>query len=240
MPTLSVDANAQLRGVSRGMPRYLSSDMTPRALIFDLDGTLADTVEDIAAAVNRALVHHGAAPHPLSAFRDFVGAGAENLLARALGEGSPLPLAEVLATYREFYAEEMFSRSRPFPGVEALLEALLSCGHALAVLSNKPHPATVRMVEGLFGRFRLEPVFGERPGVPRKPDPRAALEIAARLHCPPEACLFVGDTGIDMETATRAGMVPVGVTWGFRPEELQAAGARHLVDTPQDILRLLG
>jgi phosphoglycolate phosphatase len=240
MPTLSADANARLRGVSRGLPRYLSADMTPRALIFDLDGTLADTVEDIAAAVNRALVHHGASPHPLLAFRQFVGAGAENLLARALGEGSPVAVAEVLATYRAFYAEEMFTRSRPFPGVEVLLEALQARGHALAVLSNKPHPATVRMVEGLFSRFRLGPVFGERPGVPRKPDPRAALEIAALLAVPPEACLFVGDTGIDMETGARAGMIPVGVTWGFRPEELRAAGARHVVDTPQDILRLLG
>jgi len=208
------------------------------ALIFDLDGTLADTVEDIAAAVNRALVHHGASPHPLSAFREFVGAGAENLVARALGEGSPLQVQDVLATYRQAYAEGMFTRSRPFPGVESLLDALLARGHPVAVLSNKPHAATVRMVEVLFGRFALGPVFGDRPGVPRKPDPTSAREVAALLEVDPAACLFVGDTGIDVETATRAGMVGVGVTWGFRPEEVTSA--RHVVSQPEDILRLLG
>ena len=214
--------------------------MPIHAFIFDLDGTLADTVEDIAAAVNRALVHHGAAPHPLSAFRAFVGAGAENLIARALGEGSPLAVTDVLATYRQVYAEEMFKRSRPFPGVESLLEALVARGHPVAVLSNKPHAATVNMVEGLFGRFRLAPVFGDRPGVPRKPDPLSALEVAALLGREPAGCLFVGDTGIDMETASRAGMVGVGVTWGFRPEELDRSGARHVVSRPEDILRLVG
>ena len=212
--------------------------MRARALIFDLDGTLADTVEDIAAAVNRALVHHGAAPHPLSAFRQFVGAGAENLLTRALGERSPLQVADVLTTYRQFYAEEMFRRSRPFPGVEPLLEALVARGHRVAVLSNKPHAATVRMVEGLFGRFPLRPVFGDRPGVPRKPDPTSALEVAALLEMDPAQCLFVGDTGIDVETAARAGMVGVGVSWGFRPGEVTRA--RHVISRPEDILQLLG
>ncbi|MBM4379258.1 MAG: HAD family hydrolase [Deltaproteobacteria bacterium] len=214
--------------------------MPTHAFIFDLDGTLADTVEDIAAAVNRTLVHHGAAPHPLAAYRDFVGAGAENLITRALGAGSPLSAAEVLSTYRQVYAEEMFRRSRPFPGVEPLLEGLLARGHPVAVLSNKPHAATVRMVEVLFGRFQLAPVFGDRPGVPRKPDPQSALEVASLLGRAPAECLFVGDTGIDMETACRAGMVPVGVGWGFRPEELEGSGARHRVSRPEDILCLVG
>ncbi|HVE82645.1 MAG TPA: HAD family hydrolase [Myxococcales bacterium] len=215
-------------------------DGRARAAIFDLDGTLLDTLEDIAAAMDHALQQHGLAPHTLDEYRQFIGQGVRNLTRLAVGAsgGAGELEAEVYAAYRRRYEERMVVATRPYPGVVELLQALKAEGIPAAVLSNKPDDATSALVERFFpGLFTV--ARGERPTAPRKPDPASALEVARGLDAAPGDCLFAGDSKVDMETATRAEMFAVGVLWGYRSrDELEANGARALVDSPAEILRL--
>ena len=208
-----------------------------RALIFDLDGTLLDSLADIATAMNTALTEHGLAPHPLDAYRFFVGEGVEVLVERVVADPALRPA--VLHTYRDGYGEGLGGATRPYAGIPELLTALTDRRVPMAVLSNKPDRPTCRLVASLLpGHFQA--VAGARVDVPKKPDPTAALAMAASLGVAPADCGFVGDTAVDMRTATSAGMVPVGVTWGFRPrDELLAHGARWLIDHPAELLPLV-
>ncbi|HEY8209797.1 MAG TPA: HAD-IA family hydrolase [Myxococcaceae bacterium] len=211
-----------------------------RAAIFDLDGTLLDTLQDIASAMDHALQQHGLAPHTLDEYREFIGEGVRNLVRRSVGAsgGAGELENEVMTTYRRRYESHMAVATRPYPGVRELLEGLRARDVPAAVLSNKPDEATRALVDRFFPGL-LAVVRGERPSAPRKPDPTSALEVARALGVEPPACLFVGDSRIDMETATRAEMFAVGVLWGFRSrEELEASGARALVSVPGEILRL--
>jgi phosphoglycolate phosphatase len=211
-----------------------------RAAIFDLDGTLVDSLADIATAMNHSLAQHGFPTHPISAYRDYVGEGVMVLVRKATPTAREEQHASVLATYRAYYAEHLFDRTHPFPGIPALLARLADEGVPLAVLSNKSDAFTRRLVEGLLPGVPFRAVYGERPGVPRKPDPTAALGIAAELGVAPADCAFVGDTPVDMNTARNAGMYGVGVTWGFRGvEELRAHGARALATTADELLTAL-
>ncbi len=211
--------------------------MAVRAFLFDLDGTLVDTLADIAGAMNHTLARHGHPVHPLDAYREFIGEGVEHLVSRALPAAAQGELPAILADYRAYYLQHLFDASAPYDGVPALLAALKAHGVPLAVLSNKNDVATVRLVEGLFpGVFQL--VRGERPGTPKKPDPTAALELARALGVAPGECAFVGDTAVDMRTAVNAGMLPVGVSWGLRPGELTASGAQHVIVHPRELLLL--
>jgi len=141
---------------------------------------------------------------------------------------------------REVYGRRAASKTRPYEGIPALLDALDTRGIAKAVLSNKPHDLTVELVAGLLGRWNFAAVFGERPGVPRKPDPAGALEVAARLELAPAAIVYVGDTPTDIATARAAGMRAVGAAWGFRSEaELREAGADQIARHPADVLSSL-
>lgn len=213
--------------------------MKLRAAIFDLDGTLADTLEDIATAMNRVLSDLGLPTHAPEAYKDFVGAGVYVAAERALAREHRHLRDEVVERFRTVYWDHLTETTRPYEGIEPLLDALEARRMPLAVLSNKPHEPTHHIVRHLFaGRFRV--VYGQRPEAPKKPDPTVALEIAGLLDVPPDACLFVGDTLIDMETARQAGMVGVGVLWGFRPrEELVAHGARALIAHPLELLDLV-
>ena len=214
--------------------------MPPRAALFDLDGTLLDSLHDIAVAMNHALATEGLPTHPLAAYRSFVGEGVRLLVSRAVPADRAEAHAAVLEHYRAHYAEHLLDHTRPFPGIPALLADLEAAGVRLAVLSNKPDAATRRLVEALLPQVSFGAVYGERTGVPRKPDPTAALAIAAELGVPPAACAFIGDTAVDMDTARAAGMLGVGVTWGFRDvEELQAHGARALASTAEALRELL-
>ena len=213
-----------------------------QAIVFDLDGTLLDTLEDLANAVNRVLVAHGAPTHPLDAYRYFVGDGARTLFERVLPEHhrTEETIETCLREFREDYGVNWNIRTRPYPGIEMLLQRLSARGLRLAVLSNKPHETTVKCVEGILPRWHFEIILGQRPGVPKKPDPAGALELASRMGLPPSAFLYLGDTGTDMQTAASAGMLGVGALWGFRTaEELTQNGARHLVAAPMDVLPLL-
>lgn len=216
--------------------------MTPslfELVIFDLDGTLVDSLEDIADAMNRALASVGLPFHPLSSYHQMVGEGLEVLASRALPSDQQHLATEVIARYRAWYAEHFADRSAPYPGIGELLDALTRQGTLLAVLSNKNEEFTVQMVRVLLRRWRFARVRGRRPGVPFKPEPTAALEIARELGVAPGNCALVGDTHIDMETARAAGMFPVGVLWGFRDRtELLSSGAQALLAHPMELLPL--
>ncbi|NTX11271.1 HAD family hydrolase [Myxococcus sp. CA051A] len=214
--------------------------MQLRAVFFDLDGTLVDSLGDIADAMNHALAHHGLPTHPESAYRRFVGEGVRELARRAVPAGREDLAAPVLETYRAYYDEHLFDRTASYPGIPALLATLAEEGVVMGVLSNKSDSFVKRLVERLLPGVAFARVYGERPGVPRKPDPTAVLGMAAELELAPGVCGFVGDTAVDMDTARAAGMYGVGVTWGFRDaEELHAHGARAVATTAQELLTAL-
>ncbi|HUF60677.1 MAG TPA: HAD-IA family hydrolase [Verrucomicrobiales bacterium] len=214
------------------------------AVVFDLDGTLLDTLEDLAESLNAALEEAGYPPHPVSAYRYFVGDGARRLVERAFPPGRPPAEEEADRIYRNYlrhYGECWDRKSKPYPGILELLDLLRDLGIPLAVCSNKPDAFTRLCVERLLPPQRFAAVIGQREGVPRKPDPAAALLAARQMGVDPGACLFVGDSGVDMETACRAGMAPIGVLWGFREAgELLGAGARCLLASPAELEPLLG
>lgn len=224
---------------------YMS--LTPRptrvaAVIFDLDGTLLDTLADIAAAGNAALAAVGAPPHAPADFRRFIGEGVHRLFEQSLPPQMQdlTTIARCAAAFQETYAREWNQRSTPYPGIPNVLDVLTERGIKLAVLSNKPHDFTVACVNHYLAAWRFEAVLGPHEGVPRKPDPSGALRILHELHVHPEECLYVGDTGVDMQTASAAGTFAVGVSWGFRPiEELRASGADIVLNAPSELLSLL-
>ena len=218
-----------------------------QAVIFDLDGTLLDTLEDIAGAMNVVLRDRGLPPRPAESYKKVVGQGLEEAVRRAFAPPvTPAPalsddeVAGIIRDYRREYAAAWRLHSRPYPGVPELLDALAARGVQTAVLSNKSHPFTEEMVRELLPGHAFAAVRGALPDQPLKPDPTTALAIAAGLGVPPSSCLFLGDTNVDMLTAVAAGMVPVGALWGFRAEsELRAHGAAAVIASPLDLLALL-
>jgi len=213
--------------------------MPYQAVLFDLDGTLLDTLEDLSDSTNAALAELGIPGHPLEAYKQFVGDGLENLLRRVLRQE---PLDEALLvrgielTRRE-YAGRWAKKSKPYPGIPDLLDRLSRQGIPMAVFSNKPDEFTQLCVTQLLSGWHFEAVQGATSELPRKPDPRGALAIAAQMGIAPGKILYLGDTNTDMQTAVAAGMFPVGALWGFRTaDELLASGAASLVKTPTEVL----
>jgi phosphoglycolate phosphatase len=213
-----------------------------RAVIFDLDGTLLDTLEDLADSMNGVLERNRLPIHELAAYKYFVGDGVEMLVRRAL----PFEVADqgefqrFVGEMKNEYARRWAEKTRPYAGVPDMLEAFSAAGFQMAVLSNKPDDATRQIVKRFLPDASFRLVIGATAQKPKKPDPSVALEIAGRLSLPPERFIFMGDTSIDMHTAVAAGMFPVGVLWGFRPrEELVAAGAKILLERPADSFSLL-
>jgi len=210
-----------------------------KALIFDLDGTLADTLRDIMDAMNHALAARGLPVHGPDAYRSFVGEGASQLVRNALPPGRDELVPELLAAYRAHYLAHLIVHTQPYPGIPELLSELQARGLPLAVLSNKPHELTTRVVAALFPGVPFAGVLGQRPDHPRKPDPAGALELCSALGHAPGDIALVGDTRTDMQTALAAGMIAIGVRWGFRDApELTAHGAHHLIARPADLLAL--
>jgi len=216
--------------------------MSAAAVIFDLDGTLADTLADIAAALDRVLAAAGLPTHPMEAYRAFVGSGARVLVENALGGAHRDRVDEILAAFLDDYLDNLVVASAPYPGIDELLEGLaaLPVAPRLAVLSNKPHHATERVVEALFPSRPFARIYGHRSDWPKKPDPSAALALAAEIGARPERCVFVGDTAVDIQTAVRAGMRAVGCLWGFRDRaELERAGADVVLAHPRELLAVV-
>jgi phosphoglycolate phosphatase len=211
----------------------------PRAAIFDLDGTLLDTLQDLADSANEALAAAGLPVHPQEAYRTFVGDGMHVLMQRIIPEDrrDDETLAHVLALYRAAYGRRWNSTSRPYAGIPETLHELSFKPVKLAVLSNKPQKFTELCIAHLLPGNPFQLVYGQRDNVPRKPDPAGALEIAKAFQCAPADCIFIGDTKTDMLTATRAGMRAIGVSWGFRPvQELTEFGAERVIQHPAELL----
>ena len=212
------------------------------AILFDLDGTLLNTLDDLANAANEALAACGFPTHPVDAYRYFIGEGAKNLMKNALPptQRTEEIIQQCLALFRENYERTWDRATRPYDGVPEMLTAVQSKQINFAVLSNKPDDFTRKCVEQLLPAWQFACVFGQREGVPRKPDPAGALEIARTFGRNPAEILYVGDSGTDMQTAVAAGMCPVGALWGFRErEELLANGAKALIAHPAELLDLL-
>ena len=213
-----------------------------KAVLFDLDGTLLDTLKDIGDAANRVLAGKGFPTHELDAYRYFVGDGTAMLVNRALpGEKRNDNVIRVCLTeFLDDYGRNWNVKTKPYEGIPEMLDALNDRGLKMAILSNKPHEFTKQCATELLSNWNFDVVIGQRDGTPPKPDPAGALEVAKLLNIPPADFLYVGDSGVDMKTAVASGMFPVGVLWGFRSmEELKDNGSLELVDRPSEILSLL-
>ncbi|MGD2269086.1 MAG: HAD family hydrolase [Desulfobacterales bacterium] len=216
--------------------------MSYKAIIFDLDGTLLDTLEDLADSVNRVLAASGFPAHGLEAYRYFVGDGSAMLITRALPEEKRAAdvIRNCLRAFLEDYGRNWKVKTKPYPGIPEMLDALTARRCKMAVLSNKPHDFTRHCVDDLLGNWPFEVVFGQREDVPPKPDPAGALQIAKQLNLGPAEFLYLGDSAVDMKTAVAASMFPVGATWGFRTaEELLKNGCKVLIDRPLEVLDLM-
>lgn len=216
--------------------------MKYKAVLFDLDGTLLDTLQDLADSMNEVLSRQGLATHPLDSYRYFVGQGVAHLARMALPEDkrSHEIVSETVNAMRQEYSRRWNATTAPYPGVPELLDELTARKIPMTILSNKPDDYTKMMVEHLLPKWNFEIVAGALPDVPRKPDPTAAVNIANRLNIVPAEFLYFGDTDTDMQTAVAAGMEPLGALWGFRTaEELRGAGAAVLLQHPLDALDLL-
>lgn len=213
-----------------------------KAIIFDLDGTLLDTIDDIAHSMNTVLDRLGYPTHPVDSYRYFVGNGVEKLVRQALPQDcidDEMVRRCVSAMLKE-YERRWADNSKPFKGIPELLTWVEKHRIPKAILSNKPDDFTQVMVKRLLSHWSFDIVQGAKPSIPRKPDPTAALAIAYKLGVKPEQVLFLGDTNVDMKTANSAGMYAAGVLWGFRPaEELLESGARALVREPKDVLKII-
>ncbi len=215
--------------------------MKTRLAIFDLDGTLVDSIGDLAVACNTALALRGLPQHSYEAYCGFVGNGIMRLVERALPEPlrSPENVALVRADFVAYYTDHLDVRIEPYPGIPELLAELVRRGVKLAVASNKFQAGTEKVIRSFFPDIRFEAVLGQREGVPLKPDPAVAEEILTLTGIPREQALFVGDSAIDILTAQAAGIRSAGVTWGFRQRtELEEAGADRIVDRADELLDL--
>lgn len=210
------------------------------AALFDLDGTLLDTLTDLSAAANHALQDVGRPTYPRDAYRTLVGQGVRNLFIDALGPDHQNKLEDALASFHLYYADHRFDTTRAYPGIDAMLDRLAKADLKLAVLSNKPHAATVDVVDRFFGKLSWAAVRGHKPGTEPKPDPASAIDVLRVLGVAPDRCVYVGDTKVDMLTGKAAGMFTVGVSWGFRSvDELKENGADAIVDSADEILGLV-
>jgi phosphoglycolate phosphatase len=219
--------------------RLFGLNMKFKAIIFDLDGTLLNSISGLAEAMNLMLTKQGYPTHPVEKYKSFVGKGIKETIRNALPEGvrKTCAIDALIADYRSEYDFIWPKKTIPYDGITDLLGRLQKDKIKTAVLSNKSDDFSKRMATTLLPHHRFETVLGDRPGIPRKPDPTTALAIAGELRISPGETAFIGDSGVDMETGRRAGMYPVGVLWGFREaEELIDCGAKKLIRHPLELL----
>lgn len=214
-----------------------------KACIFDLDGTLANTLESMSVSANQVIEPFGYAPLPAENFKYYAGDGARTLVERVLrdaGDQDLIHLEEVYQAYSAIFDQDCTYKVTVYDGMGETLEKIKSMGVKLAVLSNKPHAQTQKVISNLFGDELFDWVQGQQEGIEKKPDPSGALAIAKAFGVKPEECMYVGDTNVDMMTGNRAGMFTVGVLWGFRDrKELIEHHAHALAEKPEDLMRLL-
>jgi len=211
-----------------------------RCCIFDLDGTLLNTIGSLAYAVNGMLKHFGYPAIVEAQVKKFVGDGYEKLVERSLkfsGDEALVHYEEALKVYMAVFEANALYEVKPYDGIVELLAYLKAQGLRIAVLSNKPNAQTIENIEAIFGKGYFDFVAGERSEIPRKPDPAGVVQILEMFGEGAEHCLYFGDTSIDMETGLSAGVTTVGVTWGFRGrEELASFHPQYIIDSPREVL----
>jgi phosphoglycolate phosphatase len=212
-----------------------------KGIIFDLDGTLLDTLEDIADSANEALMSLGFDPHPLDEYRFFVGNGVENLVKMMLPKDTQQQTVDqVIAVFQQAYNRNYANKCQPYPGIMSLIDELIQRGYKLGVCSNKPDAFTQVMVDLYFKNVDFVAVSGERKDLPRKPNAAMVNYILDKMKLGVDECLFIGDSDVDVKTANNAGCKSVGVEWGFRPiQELIDADVTYTVSHPKEIMDLL-
>lgn len=211
-------------------------------LIFDLDGTLVDSLPGIAASLNRSLTAHELSGHADAAVRTFVGDGLRTLVQRAAPQGAePALIESLIGLFKKDYELSWASGTKPYPGILHMLDELMKSGFQMAVLSNKTHDFTEAMVRALFPDIHFASILGQREGFPHKPHPAGAIQIAETLGVSTEDCIIIGDSTMDMETAANAGMKAIAVAWGYHDRDrLLAAGAARIIEHPSGLAPLLG
>ena len=211
-----------------------------KGIIFDLDGTLVDSLEDLADSMNGILQRYGFPVHDLQTFKGFIGRGMRNLVARSLPGGieDEELITECHNLMVEEYGNNCTNKTRPYDGIADMLDGLAARRIRLAIFSNKTDILTKKVATALLSKWKFEAMIGSGAGLPEKPDPSGALMISRQMGISPENLIYSGDSGIDMQTANNAGMCAVGVLWGFRTkEELLLNGAKYLLEHPMDMLR---
>ena len=212
-----------------------------KAVLFDLDGTLADSLIDLADGVNRAIAQKGFPTHPVDAFKYFVGDGIPKMIERALPpeHRDTVTINEIKDIFMPYYAIHYADNTYAYNGMRELVNTLKSQGLIVAVVTNKAQAMANEVVKSLYGDV-FDLIFGKRDGIPAKPDPTAALMAMKELGVTPCECVFIGDSGMDVATAVNSGAVPVGELWGFRKEdELRENGARYIISKPAELLDII-
>lgn len=212
-----------------------------KAVLFDLDGTLADSLTDLANGVNYALKLKGFPTHPTEAFKYFVGDGIPKMIERALPEDKRdyATVNEIKSIFLPYYGLHYADNTYAYNGMPQVVNTLKSNGFIVAVITNKDQSMADKVVTSLYGNV-FDLIFGKREGIPSKPDPTAALTAMKELSVAPEECVFIGDSGMDVATAVNSGAVPVGELWGFRKaDELSANGAKYIISEPHELLELI-
>lgn len=214
-----------------------------KACIFDLDGTLTDTLESLTYSVNKTLEELKLPSITMDQCRQFVGNGAKVLIEltlKASGDEELTLMDLATDTYARVFSENCTYHVKPYDGILSMLDQLKEKGIKSAVLSNKPHNQTLDVVRTFLGKDRIECANGQREGIPRKPDPAGVFETMENLNVSKEETLYIGDSDVDMKTGKRAGVTTIGVTWGFRSREvLEEAGADYIIDRPEELLELI-
>lgn len=213
-----------------------------KLVIFDLDGTLLNTIEDLAHSTNHALRLNGFKEHPTEEYKFFVGNGINKLFERALPEDARNEenILKIRKSFLEYYDVHNCDYTKPYKGITELLETLSNKGVAMAVASNKYDSATQNIVRHFFGSFQFASILGNVEGCPTKPNPQIVENTICKYPCDKSDILFVGDSGVDMQTAINAGVDACGVKWGFRPvEELEAFHPKYIVNSPEEIIKII-
>ncbi|MBA7637923.1 Phosphoglycolate phosphatase [subsurface metagenome] len=212
--------------------------MSIKAIIFDLDGTLIDSIPDIADAANQLLVNHNFPVHDPSCYAEWIGNGALKLIRRAVpGNANEAFLRELLDEYLGIHIRNCTNKTRLYEGIDQLLSDLNEQNISISILTNKPHSLTLKVFDHYLSQWKFDFVLGQMPGYPKKPDPARAIEIAEKLNCKPREMLFIGDSDTDIKTGITAGMIPVGVTWGYDTEfSIVDAGAKYLMNDVKELM----
>jgi len=213
-----------------------------KLIIFDLDGTLLDTLQDLGDSCNAILEQYGYPTHPIESFKKFVGNGVRMLIERVLPQDARTDdtIKQLLTAFKKCYEEKTESHTKPYAGIIQLLQDLQSSGYLISIASNKYHEAVLPLVAQYFPEISFDLILGHRTGHPAKPNPDIVFETLKILNVKTDNCFYVGDSSVDMDTANNAGVQAIGVSWGFREvEELRLHGAVHIIDEPKQLLDIL-